>query len=103
MPAPKPFGELLCLQARQGPVWRVCTIFALAAAVFLMVPMIRAQDACTDCHEDESDPEVFAESVHGFAGCVDCRTGAEKIPHSEEGLLAAGSDCHDDIVAARTK
>ncbi len=68
---------------------------------FLVSPTPAAsadEPLCLDCHE--TDVEAFAESVHGFAECLDCHVGADSEDHPDVGTEADCTGCHEDVVGA---
>jgi len=85
MPAPSQIFDLLRVASRARPDLAHRREPGSGRGRFLHGPAILAEDGYADCHEDEPDPAACAASVHDFVGCVDCHTGAEEIPHSEDG------------------
>jgi cytochrome b subunit of formate dehydrogenase len=54
---------------------------------------------CADCHDPSPDPQIFADSSHGFLGCVDCHTAAAEFPHSGDPKAVDCASCHEQQVA----
>ncbi|MFQ5528023.1 MAG: cytochrome c3 family protein [Thermoanaerobaculia bacterium] len=82
-------------------------VFALVAVLLAAPALAQDSDECLDCHDPGDDtPDAsapigaVAESVHGFAECLDCHPGAETDEHMEGGLTPGCADCHDETVAA---
>jgi cytochrome b subunit of formate dehydrogenase len=72
-------------------------VFFSALVILLVLSSAHAEEmACSDCHEDLPDSELFAQSVHGFMDCVDCHTETEDIPHPDEMERVDCAMCHDD-------
>jgi cytochrome b subunit of formate dehydrogenase len=53
---------------------------------------------CADCHD--VDPAVFAKTVHGGLGCIDCHAGAVKEGHDARTTKVNCATCHQDAVDA---
>jgi cytochrome b subunit of formate dehydrogenase len=74
---------------------RIARCLVVPLLLTTLIPMALAQE-CQDCHE--SEPEVFAETVHGFLDCTDCHTPMAEFPHPEEAGPVDCSSCHDEVV-----
>lgn len=71
----------------------------VAAFLALPFPATGAEaPICLDCHE--TDVDAFAESVHGFAECLDCHVGADSEDHPDVGTKSDCTGCHEDEVGA---
>ena len=66
-------------------------------AVALWAVGAGAEDLCVDCHDDVSP--VVADSIHGWAECVDCHPGADDPEHPDGLEETSCAACHDDAVA----
>ena len=83
-------------------VLRLSLVAAACLVAALLVSPVPASGAdepmCLDCHE--TDVDAFAESVHGFAECLDCHVGADSEDHPDVGTKADCTGCHEDEVGA---
>jgi cytochrome b subunit of formate dehydrogenase len=65
-------------------------VCALALAWMAPSAFAQANSTCLECHDEDSiDTNVFAHSVHGDLGCVDC--------HADLGGIEDIADGHDDV------
>ncbi|NHZ73116.1 MAG: hypothetical protein GWP16_01435 [Nitrospirae bacterium] len=80
---------------------RLMLVAALCVVAAFLASPVPASGAdapiCLDCHETNVD--AFAETVHGFAECLDCHVGADSEDHPDVGTKADCSGCHEEEVS----
>lgn len=93
------FGVALCSLVA---VFGAPDVNARAGAEEAAATAVFGNGDCLGCHEatDDFPLEAVFESVHEFAGCLDCHPGAETEEHMESGLTPGCADCHDTVTEA---
>ncbi len=77
--------------------WMAVCLAVVALVVLGGSVSLAQEPICAECHD--VDTEQFAETVHGFAECLDCHVGADSEEHPDVGTTADCSGCHEDEVS----